>query len=350
MGTIFRSTDFHSTDFQSTNPIFVASYGRSGTNWLLNLLDLHPSTHCRNEPDRLATSLFQQLPSNERPVVAPEEFAVTWDAAVRWACMRYGERDRMPRRHKSYLRDRSVDLGLFRMLQRRRVRLLLSVASPSLRTAEWTVPWWLDAPDALARARHVLKLNDRHCWYAFVMAHRPGSRVLHLVRHPGGMLQSWRKRWLGRNDPERVRQECVARLARISRINPAWAERFGDLDEISTAAAELWYWRYSTEFMCRHGARSSSYKRLVYEQLVADPARQLRDVYEFCGLSWDADIEREVDSQGRSPKSGKHWYERVPVDARAAFQWREHTSPEDFALIEHVLTGSPMEHWWDELT
>lgn len=334
---------------QTTDPIFIAGFGRSGTNWLLNLLDLHPSTHCRNEPDRLATSPFQRLPCNEHSAVTPETFAAAWDTAVRWACLRYGERDRMPRRHKSYLRDRTVDLGLWRVLEKRRVRSLLSVTSPSLRKAEWTVPWWLDAPDALSRARHVLKLNDRHYWFAWVMAQRPSSRIVHLVRHPGGVLQSWRKRWLGENDAAVVRRECIARLERISKVSPAWAERFGDLDEIPTAAAELWYWRYSTEHMCRHGARTASYKRLLYEQLVADPVRELRDVYEFCGLSWQPDIEPEVDPRTASPGSRSRWYERVPVDAQAARGWRKHTSPEDIELIEWVLTGSFMEHWWDEL-
>jgi hypothetical protein len=331
-----------------TDPVFVAGFGRSGTNWLLNLLDLHEATHCRNEPDVLATSQFKRLPSPERPVAAESEFAALWDVAVQWACQRYGERDRMPRRHKSYLRDRGIQLGVWRLLEKHKARALLSVTSPSLRQAEWTIPWWLDTTDALSRARHVLKLNDRHCWFAWVMAHRPAARVLHLVRHPGGVLQSWRSRWLAKNDPQFVRAECLARLARISQVSPAWAARFGELEELDTAAAELWYWRYSTEAMWRSGAQRPGYKRLLYEDLVNDPVTELRDVYAFCGLSWDAGIEREIDPRQELPAERSRWYERVSVDPSAASEWRARTSAADHALIARVLEGSPLQHWWRE--
>lgn len=328
----------------SADTIFVAGFGRSGTNWLLNLLDLHPATHCRNEPDAYATSPFRRLPSHERQVRA-EEFAPLWDAAVQWASDHYGDRDRLPRRPKSYLRARSARLKAFRLLEKRRLRSWLGLATPALRNAEFGIPPWLDASDALERARHVLKLNDRHGWYAFLMAHRPGTRVVHLVRHPGGVLQSWRRRWLARHDPEQVRRGCIDRLRRIAEGDRHWAERFGDLEQASTEGAELWYWRYSTEHMCRSGAGRPGYKRVLYEQLVADPEGELREVYAHCGLSWDASIALALHAQAGAGEAAP-WYERVPVDASAASGWRAGASREDLELIERVLEGSPLRQFW----
>ena len=74
--------------------ILIVGQARSGTNWLLDLLDLSPYTHCRNEADKLENSPFAQLPS---PVVRQpldENFGQQWDQAIAITASRLGERSR----------------------------------------------------------------------------------------------------------------------------------------------------------------------------------------------------------------------------------------------------------------
>ena len=73
--------------------VLIVGHGRSGTNWLLEMLDLSSRTHCRNEPnvirDSPLTAIHAELidPSNDA------ELDEHWDSAVAWAAERQGERD-----------------------------------------------------------------------------------------------------------------------------------------------------------------------------------------------------------------------------------------------------------------
>ena len=67
----------------------IAGHGRSGTNWLLHLLDRAAATHCRNEPNEIAGNEFAALPSPFVPVVDPTAFAEPWSRAVAEALMAF---------------------------------------------------------------------------------------------------------------------------------------------------------------------------------------------------------------------------------------------------------------------
>ncbi|MEQ9482329.1 hypothetical protein [Coleofasciculus sp. F4-SAH-05] len=58
--------------------ILIVGQGRSGTNWLLDLLDLSSETHCRNEGDQLATSPLAQLPSPKVRKPLGDRFGQQW--------------------------------------------------------------------------------------------------------------------------------------------------------------------------------------------------------------------------------------------------------------------------------
>ena len=81
----------------------VSGHGRSGTNWLLELLDLSPQTFCRNEPSGILNSPLKQF-DYDRFVKRANQCALaeSWDDAVRWTASHVGERDRvitMPKDH-----------------------------------------------------------------------------------------------------------------------------------------------------------------------------------------------------------------------------------------------------------
>ena len=64
----------------------IAGHGRSGTNWLLHLLDRSATTHCRNEPNEIAGNAFAALPTPFVPIADgdADAFAGPWSQAGGW--------------------------------------------------------------------------------------------------------------------------------------------------------------------------------------------------------------------------------------------------------------------------
>lgn len=329
-------------------PIFIFGYGRSGTNWLLNILNLHGDTHCRNEPNKQSTSLFKHLPLSDGRFESDASFETLWDDAVDWACTHYGERDRMPRSKKNYLYDLPFDLGMWRILEKQKIRLILSPLSPSLASSEWRLPWWLGPRHALEKARPVLKIVAQHNWCQWAVANRSDSHKIHIIRHPGGVMLSWAKRYLALNDPDKVLEANINRLKSVIDFKPEWGGVIGDLTTISVKEAEMWFWRYSTEELFGKGQKDDKYLLTIYEKIIANPLDEVRKIYEFCDLTINDEIIDQispVDSQSVINQSV--WYNKIPADSITANRWRDSISEADLQIIEKVLDGSSMQGWWD---
>ena len=330
------------------DPIFIFGYGRSGTNWLLNLMDLHRDTHCRNEPNTLRFAPMGALPHDNANFRPPPDFGPHWDEAVEWAATHFGERDRIPQSQKSYLYELPFKLGLWRPLEHRKVRKALGVLRPSLRLPEWPIPPWLGRRDAFDYAHPVLKLVTMHRWAAWVLEHRPTSKVVHIVRYPAGVHQSWQKRYLAVNDAAEVLRANIDRLDAIGQHHPDWRERFGDLEAISVDESEMWFWRYSTEDLHKEGLGKDNYLLTVYEKMVSNPVEELKRIYDFCDLSWSEEVERRIDPNVDHPGlQDTPWHKKVPADSKVVNRWRETISDVDRAMVEEILRDSILERWWD---
>jgi hypothetical protein len=313
----------------------VTGHGRSGTNWLLGLLDCSAQTHCRNDPYLDPASPLARLPGRFVVGTAADELAADWDDAIAWTAAHFGAGDQPIPTVKHHLHGLSCRLGLPQMVQRARLRRWAAVFSPSLRRMEWPVPWWLGSAAKLKEAVPVLRTSQVPGWVCWALAHRPAVRVLHIVRHPGGFLNSWRNRFLRGRDPAEVHAANLTRLGEVAATNPHWARRFGDLQHLSLEASELWYWRYATEALHAAGADRDTYRRVIYEELAAEPVAGARGLYEFCGLPWTAHTERLIRKRSTGSRGiAEAWRERLDADARA--------------LVEEILNGSPMAEWWND--
>lgn len=318
-----------------SNYILIVGQGRSGTNWLLDLLDLSPHTHCRNEPDELNNSRLAQLPS---PVVRhplEDSFPSEWDQAVASASLSMGDRDRIATRRKSHVYEPVRRLGGGVVFGKRRVRQFLSPVFPRLGQPEWAVPGWFAHPDALKQALTVLKINMAPAWADWVLRHRPTVLVIHIVRHPGGFLNSMSRRYWADQDITVVKQNNRERLREIVKHEPEWAERFGDIDAMSVEESELWYWRYASETIHTTGEGRANYVQLVYEDLVANPIDVAKHVYDQCHLSWTKDIEAEIAKSASSSNA-------------IATAWYKKLEPEQIELVQRILDGSPLSQWWEQ--
>src|SRR5262245_35313807 len=87
--------------------------GRSGTNYLLSLLDQSAATHCRNEPDQLDRSAFASLADFRYFVADEAALAQRYDAVVAEAARCIGPRDHMADLDKEWMRNTRCRAGYF---------------------------------------------------------------------------------------------------------------------------------------------------------------------------------------------------------------------------------------------
>jgi hypothetical protein len=313
--------------------------GRSGTNYLLGLLDQSPVTHCRNEPDQLDASALARLAEFRFFVDDERRLDELFDGAVRDAAACVGPRDHLTDVEKAWIQPRRRRLGYFLLRQRIRfVERVLRRRKP-MDGKELVYPRWMADANALARSFHVFKLNAALGYGAWALGARPAARVIQIVRHPGGFAKSWLKRWVrgeggqqrGQGTADRFRDE--ERLREAARRDPRWARLLGDVDRLTRFEGELWWWRYVNETLHAAGQEKPNYHCLLYEDLTRDPAAVSRAVYSFCGLGWDAGIAARVRAISRGAET----------IARA---WKDELEPARVADVERILDGSPMEHWW----
>jgi hypothetical protein len=315
--------------------------GRSGTNFLLSLLDQSAHTHCRNEPDQLDASALARLSEFRFFVDDPARLGELYGPAVRQAARCVGPRDHMADVEKDWLRRGRRRAGYFFLRQRyRAVERLIHRRKP-MDGKELAFPSWMVDPARLEQSLHVFKLNAAAGLGAWVLANRPDALVVHILRHPGGFAKSWLKRWVrgeggmdrGKGNADRWSDED--RLRAAAQRDARWAALFGDIDAMSRAEGELWWWRYVNESLMAAGAGGRRYVRVLYEDLARDPERVSRVVFDTCGLTWDTAIAARV----RAISGGA---ERI---ARA---WKDELDPKLVALVEKVLHASPMAPFWNE--
>jgi len=68
--------------------------------------------------------------------------------------------------------------------------------------------------------------------------------------------------------------------------------------------------------------------------MTAEPLATAEQVFRHCGLAWDDAVAARVTGTTGESKN----------IARA---WREKLSAPDVALVERILSGSPMRGWWE---
>ena len=328
------------------HPIFIFGYGRSGTNWLLNLMSLNPETHCRNEPDEIRSSPLAHLPYSDVGFKPDTSFGNSWDKSIHWTATHFGERDRMPQNRKAFLYSFLLWRGIIEIIEKRKIRILLSCTSPSLIQPEWGLPWWFGPRHGLNEAQPILKIAMKHNWAIWVLNNRPDSKIIHIVRHPGGVLQSWRKRYLANRNHAKVLQANVDRLQAIADLHPKWANYFGDLSTISVEEAEMWFWRYSTEALSTQGSNRKNYRLILYEQIITNLFEEISRIYKFCGLSLSDEIMERIDHSNQPQRKKTQWNKKIVADSSVASKWRQTISKTDKKILNKVLQGSMLEHWW----
>jgi hypothetical protein len=314
--------------------VLILGQGRSGTSWLLDLLDLSRNTYCRNETNAIKTSPLAHLPLPAVTQLLDDSFGKKWDRAIAQSFLMMGERDRLGAHPKFYLYNPMRWLGFAALLNKRRLRQLLSLVMPKFSKPEWPLPWWLVNKSALKKALPVFKLNQVPVWGEWILLNRPQVLVIHIVRHPGGFLNSWQNRYLSSRAKDVVKIANKTRLKQVASHDAQWASRFGNIESMPVEESELWYWCYANEIIYLAGLSSPNYFRIIYEELATDTLNVMKHVYKVCRLPWRKEIEAGVSIKALNSKA-------------ISTTWQKMITKKNIALVKRALSGSRMNQWWD---
>lgn len=316
--------------------IMISGHGRSGTNWLLEVLNLSSHTYCRNEPNELNDSHLNGLGSEW---IIENDGAVLndmWDRAIAITASSIGARDQKINRDKDFLRSFPKSIGVYRVVSSSRLRQLINKIAPAVRCHEWSASTLVFKRNQVHEALTVIKINQAPGWARWLLENRKHAGVLHIVRHPAGMLNSWKKRYLNKNVYEKVEAENRRRLNKIVGLAPEWGARFGDIDSMSVEESELWFWCYSTETVHSAGQSNERYRLILFDDLACNPDEGVRGIYQFCGLEYTPDIFNQAKRLSENSKS-------------IASSWKKTTSNQDRQKIARVCSGSPISEWWPDI-
>lgn len=292
--------------------IVITGTGRSGTNRLLDMLDQHPQTLCRNEPHALDTAIGR-LPAPLHTDTPPPDFAARWRAAMAEVPGHQSLRDRLQTEGKACFTTRGR--AMTALMRRRRLRHLTG-----RRGDEWAIPrGWMRADAAVVP---VIKILSRSQWLIAVHDHDPGQRVIHTVRNPRNYLNSWYKRLvmspLG-GGPEQiygqVRDLAAPILARAGL--PALPTQYS---LPALLQGELTLWRSVNDSLFTALRHSPRYLMLRYEDISRDPLGCAQTAFDHAGLVLDDQTRARLGAQGNSlfEKSPIPDLDRDLVDAAIA--------------------------------
>lgn len=309
--------------------------GKSGTKRVMRILNASERTYCRCEPNAIPGSPYGVLPDRETLPVDDGAMERSWDELMRWTATSMGERDPMPWPRKRYERPASRVLPLFGLLRRRRLRRALGAAAPAWAGPQWPTPSLLARREDLLAAPLVIKTGPAPAWADWVLRRRSAARVLHVVRHPAGFLNSYRARWLAVSDVQAVAVANRRRLERIGEQSRDWRRVFGPTQAMSAEEAELWYWRYSVEMTHRAGEGSDRYLLVRDEDVAADASTAAGRILGFCSLPRDGGVDAYLRGMAA------HWRSHLRP-------WQELVDAPGATLVERVLEGSELRGWWKD--
>ena len=306
-------TDLQSSPSSGAPPFFIVGCGRSGTTLLQSLLSAHPriavtpETHFLKRADRAGAARRE----------APADFEAYWRALTAW----------------SRFRELGVDPA--------RVRARIEAAGRhDFRTVFAamleTYGEMVDKPRVGEKTPgHYRYLDRLFAWF-------PETRIVAIRRDPRDMVASQLAApWVADEmAPGRLRAPLIRRLRTFQVAHHAHLWRQTN-DEIQVAAEA-----------------DPRIHRVVYEEFVAAPDRELRRICAFLGEAYEPAMlapraeapTQPVATTDRIRSRWGDWAEshraraNAPVSARSIGRWREKLSPAEAGLVEAICGPALARH------
>ena len=267
--------------------ILIAGLARSGTTWLAKLLDSHPATLYRHEPDR--PPLFPSMPY----LLAPSHTDY-----YQSSLQQFGSGLRA--------QNRVQVAGTLPVFRKDSEKLLNYQARRMLTSASRLASQWLGNIRLFDLFRPHGEDMSRVVWKSVWSVGRLGAilhampqlRVVFLIRHPCGVIFS-RHRGVTNGEMAPLSHSEFAELKNYN--SPSTQRLLAQVDQNDVLEMEAFRWALLNSKAIEELHACQDYLVIRYEDLCADPTKVMSQILGCVDLPWDGQIDRFIlDSAART--------------------------------------------------
>jgi hypothetical protein len=306
---------------------------RCGTTWVGKILDSHPATLYKHEPDRGETPL--ELMSVAPSVQDAEEFAPLVvrfvDSLIRRNEPRIaGKQPEFPKAYRSLFGNQAHRLNclLAKATAKAGVQCpILPMIKTGSRTDQVHIVW--KSVNSIGRLGVIVRAL-------------PNARAILLIRHPCGQIASVLRGEAERKFSSKQRgSENYKVFSHLLATEPARRRGLEErhLVQLSPIERLTWRWVLFYEKAFEDLAGSDAWTAR-YEDFCAEPQRLSAQMLEFCELSWNPQTEAFV--QASISRESSYYYSIFKDPARAAIRWQTELSDEDINRVYGVVRESDL--------
>lgn len=269
--------------------ILLFGMPRSGTTWVGKLLDSHPDTLYRHEPDSVRPLAMPLFPDKE-------DASAYRDELERFVAMVPGLRSpevvgKQPLFPKSYLSTPGLIL----------YRASVIGAKIGSRISRHFPCLYHPTAAGCERARLVWKSIESPGRLGACIEALPGARAIHLMRHPCGYIASvLRGEAARRFSGEHTDDLWMLKLLLETPVGKRHQMRLEDLQGLSQEERLAWHWVLIQEKVLADVAECKRVLTVRYEDICAEPIDMTRKLFQFTGLEWNPQTEMFVHASTQS--------------------------------------------------
>ena len=316
-------------------PILIFGLPRSGTTWIGKLLDSHPDTLYRHEPDsvyRLAMPLFPEMHEAGRYRQELEQFvAALPDMRI---LKIVGKQPLFPKNYHS-----SPALAAYRAsatFVKFAGRILPGMPMPYRPTGagfEQRCLVWKSI-ESLGRLGVCLEAL-------------PGAWAIYLLRHPCGYVASVLRGEAGHRFAERTPASEDYGIFEMLLATASARNRGLTMDDLKKTTPEerlAWSWVLTQEKVLADTRNSDRILPVRYEDVCGSPVAETRRMFEFAGLSWHPQTQAFITASTTRPQ--QDYYSVFKNPAASAERWRSDLSSQVIGRVLRILERSELHRFY----
>lgn len=330
----------------------VAGMGRSGTNYILDLLDFSASTICRNEPDAISGSNFSNLNYMYATQASeiPKEFKKSWTKTINEERYFFSVRDRSLGCVKNFMTSAWSSMLASWLLTGQRRRNALKLIWPTLSGNRYSLPHLLIDNIKLKKAMLVIKINMKLGWMLYLVRQEPSIPVIHVIRHPAGYFASMKYRYITKVGEEIARKGAIERLQNIAGTDPVWCEKFnlfGPIKDMSMIELSLCWWWCFNETLYMAASDKEQYLSLRFEDVVRDPVICADNIYKHVGIVDATEaLKRTKKLANQAGRSKQRHNNYMNPNKGNIDSWRKKLSEQEIEVAYKILRNSKFSNLW----
>jgi hypothetical protein len=314
-------------------PILVYGMRRSGTTWIGKLFDSHPNTLYRHEPDSL-------IPMQDVPYYPELQDASEYETAIEQFFVELGKMTdphvvaKMPVFPKNYLHSAVQQRYRLSCYKSKVFNRFLSLRLPVYNVMK---------ASGSQNARLVWKSVESPCRVGVLACALPQSRVIYILRHPCGYLNSYLRGQQSGKMPQSSDEDYDVGIWEW-RLKCKEAKKY-DLDSDAVRGMDwktrmVWEWIIDNERSTNQIAVQENAMVVVFDELCANPIDGTRNLFSHAGLEWHGQTSQFLTAGER--KNEKGYFSVLKDSQSVADQWKTQLAEQDIALVRNLTSRSDL--------